>query len=116
LLAAGDEVTAAADGVPPVPQPVNPGIIQDVKHVPGMTAQEPIVVPPSVARQRWTLAPLGTSGSDRQLFLIESLAAPGKFLQPADPAHPGPVVLGSLPLGSPPRTKAWKVTSPLLPG
>ena len=116
LLDAGDKATAAAGGPPPVPNPVNPGIIQDVKHVPGMTAGEPIVLPPSVARQRWTLAPLGTSGSDRQLFLIESLAAPGKFLQPADPAHAGPVVLGSLPLGSPPRTKAWKVTSPVLTG
>ena len=50
------------------------------------------------------------------MFLIRSLAAPSMVLQPSDPAQPGPVVLGSLPLGTPPAAKAWKVTSPALPG
>jgi Ricin-type beta-trefoil lectin domain-like len=118
--AAGDEPDAAA-GAPgpiPVPQPIPPGVIQDVKFIPGTTsaAADPAgtVVPlPEVARQQWSLLRAGT-GAGPDLFVVESRAAAGMVLQPADPAQPGPVVLRTVPLGTPLVTFAWKVTSPAL--
>ena len=118
--AAGDESGAAA-GAPgpiPVPQPIPPVVIQDVKFVPGTTSANTgsggAVVPlPEVARQQWSFVPVG-SGAGPDLFAVQSRAAAGMVLQPTDPTKPGPVVLRTVPLGTPLATFAWKVTSPAL--
>jgi hypothetical protein len=106
---------ASAPGPIPVPRPVPPTVIQDVKFVPGAasadTGTEGTVIPlREVARQQWSFVPTD-SGTGPDLFVVESRAVPGLVLQPADPAQSGPVVLGHR---GPPGTFAWKVTSPAL--
>ena len=118
--AAGDgpDAAAGAPGPIPIPIPIPPGVVQDLKFVPGITsavpAAEPPVPFPQVARQQWSLTPAGT-GAGPDLFVVRSRAAAGMVLQPTDPAQPGPVVLRTVPLGTPLVTFAWKVTSPALP-
>jgi len=93
-------------------------VIQDVKFVPGTTSADTgsagTVVPlPEIARQHWSLQPIGSDvGPD--LFVIRNRGAAGMVLRPADPTQPGPVVLHTVPLGTPLVTFAWKVTSPVL--
>jgi len=88
-------------------------VIQDVKVKPGSAAAAGPADPPAVARQKWRLRPVSSAvGPD--LFLVESEATPGLVLQPANSAQPGPVVMSAVPLGAPPGTGAWKVTSPAL--
>jgi phospholipase C len=100
-------------GPVPVPQPIPPAVIQDVKAAPGSIATAATTDLPAVARQKWLLRPVSsTVGPD--LFLVESEAAPGLVLMPADSTQAGPVVLHAVPLGAPPGTGAWKVTSPAL--
>jgi hypothetical protein len=93
---------------------INPGVIQDVKFVPGTAAATAKIDFPAAERQQWLLIPVPTNTGEHDLFLVESRAAPGKVLIPADPAHAGPAVLSSVPLGTPPGIHAWKVTSPAL--
>ncbi len=81
-----------------------PGVIEDVKYVPGPAAADD-------ARQRWLLRPVSLPDSAGDLFVIQSFAVPDAFLQPVDPTRPGPVVLRA---DSPDVQPAWKVTSPLL--
>jgi len=111
--------TASAGGPGPVLQPIPPTVVQDVKVVPGTTltgAGPANAAPlPAVARQQWALVPASPNlGAD--LFLVESRAAPGMVLQPSDPTQAGPVVLRTVPPGTPPGVNAWKVTSPALSG
>jgi phospholipase C len=115
-LATGSAGPAAKPGVAgPVPVPVliPPAVIQDVKAAPGSIATAATTDLPAVARQKWLLRPVSsTVGPD--LFLVESEAAPSLVLMPADFTQAGPVVLHPVPLGAPPGTGAWKVTSPAL--
>jgi phospholipase C len=115
-VAAEPAAQAGAVGPVPVPQPIPPSVIQDVKVVPGVTSAQTAEVTtdlPAVARQKWILRPVSSAlGPD--LFLIGSEAAPGLVLMPADSTQSGPVVLHAVPLGAPPGTGAWKVTSPAL--
>lgn len=114
--------SATLGGPGPVPQPIPPGVSQQPKVVPGTasastttatTSTEPTVDLPAVARQKWGLRQVAaTVGPD--LFLIGSESAPGMVLQPADPAQSGAVVLRTIPLGTPPETFAWTVTSPAI--
>ena len=102
-----------------IPQPIPPGVIEDVKHIPGTApapASETVTVdPPKVARQKWLFRPV--SSADPNKFVIQSVAVPGAILQPTDQTTPGPVVVraSSLPGGLDARL-AWTVTSPLLTG
>ena len=110
--ATGGEPGIAADGAPAAAIPVGASIIEDVKFVPG-SAPAPAALPfPATARQQWFLRPAG----ERDMFLVESRAAPGMVLQPANPTRPGPIVLGlnGPPVSIPPGRNAWKVSSPLL--
>ncbi|MEP7161754.1 MAG: alkaline phosphatase family protein [Dermatophilaceae bacterium] len=102
---------------PPIPHPAPPGVIQDVKHIPGpaSTSAGPITNPPEDARQKWQLRPVSLADSADDLFVIQSLAVPGAFLQPVDSTRSGPVVLRANPLADGLDAQlAWKVTSPLL--
>ena len=102
---------------PPNPHPAPPGVIEDVKYIPGppSASVSPITNPPEDARQKWLLRPVSLADSANDLFVIQSLAVPGAFLQPVDPARPGPVVLRANPLaGGLDAQLAWKVNSPLL--
>jgi len=113
---AGAVATPGVAGPVPVPVLIPPAVIQDVKAVPGSTATTATTATmdlPAVARQKWLLRPVSsTVGPD--LFLVESEAAPGLVLMPADSTQAGPVVLHAVPLGAPPGTGAWKVTSPVI--
>ena len=110
-LATGSGAAAQPGAAGPVLIP--PAVIQDVKVRPGSTATVGTTDLPAVARQKWLLRPVSsTVGPD--LFLVESEAAPGLVLMPADSTQSGPVVLHAVPLGAPPGTGAWKVTSPAL--
>jgi phospholipase C len=104
---------ADAAGPIPLPQPIPPGVIQDVKFVPGTASAAATVDFPAAERQQWSLTAVSAAiGPD--LFLVHNRAAPGLVLQPTVTAQAGPVVLRAVPLGSPPGTGAWKVTSPAL--
>jgi phospholipase C len=117
-LTVAPPATAAA-GTAGISQPIPPGVIEDVKHIPGTapaTASETVTVdPPEVARQKWLFRPV--SSADPNKFVIQSVAVPGAILQPTDQTTPGPVVVraSSLPGGLDARL-AWTVTSPLLTG
>jgi phospholipase C len=114
--AVGHEPVAAAGGVPPtVPQPVNPGVIQDVKFVAGTVPTGATTGLPAADRQKWRLRLVGSVTGESDLFLIESRAIPGKVLQPTARTQAGAVVLGlNVLVSTPPGPYAWKVNSPLL--
>jgi Phosphoesterase family len=112
------DIPAKPTAGPPLPHPVPPGVIQDVKYVAGATVGGVTVTQDMVNRQKWLLRPVSGTDPDNDLFVITNLAVPGADLQVPDHTQPGPVVLGgtvTLPGGLDARN-AWKVTSPLLTG
>ncbi|MGI8329326.1 alkaline phosphatase family protein [Actinomadura scrupuli] len=98
-----------------IPIPLRPGIIQDVKYVPGSFPAGAPANLPLPQLQKWILTPVPRS-PEPDLFLIRNLAIPVLVLQPTDPTQAGPVVLGIDDLRPGSRRNAWKVDSPLLSG
>ncbi|MFJ9179323.1 alkaline phosphatase family protein [Streptomyces sp. NPDC102360] len=108
---------AGASMPTPTPNQAPPGVIEDVKYIPGPPSAStgPIINSSGDARQKWLLRPVALPDSANDLFVIQSLAVPGALLQPVDPTQPGPVVLRANPLaGGLDPQPAWRVTSPLL--
>jgi hypothetical protein len=111
--ATGGEPSIGTGGAPAAAAiPIGASIIENVKFVPGSAPASAALPFPATARQQWLLRPAG----ERDFFLVESRAAPGMVLQPANPTQPGPIVLGlnGPPVSIPPGRNAWKVSSPLL--
>jgi phospholipase C len=106
---AGNLYLTAQPAPPPTipPKSVPLGVTLEVKHQPGSLG----------LRQRWIAVPVLDRANPGDLYLIESLSAVGKVLQPASRNQAGAVVLDRN--GSVPNTgllNAWKIDSPQLPG
>ena len=112
-LTVAPPATAAA-GTASMPQPIPPGVIEDVKHIPGTApapASETVTVdPPKVARR--ISCPTGVVRRSEQVRHPERRGPGRDPASPTDQTTPGPVVVraSSLPGGLDARL-AWTVTS-----